>query len=357
MSVITSHILDFIAQPSVSDDDFNDLALKIFAHQFIHNIPFQRFCQQRGKTPRMVKIWHDIPAVPINAFKDLSLSCVPTDSCERFFMTSGTTRGDVKGRNFHPTLTVYDASMLSNFAKHVMRGQSRMRMGILFPTEIHMPNSSLAHYLALALTQFGSPESAYYFDEQGMLTDALCEALLAAEKTGEPFALLGASYSFVHLIDALQARGQRFTLPTGSFLLDTGGFKGQSREVSIDSFYEQLSTTFGVSRDRCLNMYGMTELSSQFYDEGNGTLPSIKRGPHWLRSRLVDPLTGQTVPLGERGILAHTDLANFNSAVTILTEDVGQAVDDGFILLGRAQGADAKGCSLAVDDFLKAARV
>jgi hypothetical protein len=71
---------------------------------------------------------------------------------------------------------------------------------------------------------------------------------------------------------------------------------------------------------------------------------------------LVDPLTGQNVPLGERGILAHTDLANFNSAVTILTEDVGQAVDEGFILLGRAQGADAKGCSLAVDEFLKAAQ-
>jgi hypothetical protein len=356
MSVITSHILDFIAQPNASDDDFNDLALNIFAHQFTHNIPFQRFCQRRGKTPRLVKAWQDIPAVPINAFKDLVLSCIPTDSCERVFMTSGTTRGDVKGRNFHPSLTVYDTSMLSNFAKQVKPGQARLRIGILFPTEIHMPNSSLAHYLALASTHFGSPESAYYFDEHGMLTDALCEALVTAEKMGEPFALLGASYSFVHLIDALQARGQRFTLPTGSFLLDTGGFKGQSREVSMHSFYEQLSTTFGVSRDRCLNMYGMTELSSQFYDSGNQVVPSIKRGPHWVRSRLVDPLTGQNVPFGERGILAHTDLANFNSAVTILTEDVGQALDDGFILLGRAQGADAKGCSLAVDDFLKAAR-
>lgn len=356
MSVITSHILDFIAQPSVSDDDFNDLALKVFAHQFTHNLPFQRFCQQRGRTPRMVKTWQNIPAVPINAFKDLKLSCVPTDRCERVFMTSGTTRGDVKGRNFHPNLAVYDASMLGNFANFVMPGKGRIRMGILFPNEKQLPNSSLAHYLALALKHFGSTESAYYFDEKGMCLDALCEALQHAQDIAEPFALLGASYSFVHLLDALEARSQRFKLPPGSFLLDTGGFKGQSREVSMDSFYAQLSATFGVSRDRCLNMYGMTELSSQFYDAGNGTVPSIKRGPHWLRSRLVDPLTGQTVPLGERGILAHTDLANFNSAVTILTEDVGQAVDDGFILLGRAQGAEAKGCSLAVDDFLKAAQ-
>jgi phenylacetate-coenzyme A ligase PaaK-like adenylate-forming protein len=344
-----------MAADSVSDDAFNALALKLFAYQFEHNRPFQKFCQGRGKTPRVVKRWQDIPAVPINAFKDLTLSCVPPETCARTFMTSGTTRGDVKGRHFHPTMAVYDASMLRNFAQHVMHGETRVRIGILFPTEVLMPNSSLAHYLALAIQHFGTPDSAYYLDENGLRMDALCEALQQAETMGEPFVLLGASYSFVHLMDALQARGQAFRLPTGSRLLDTGGFKGQSREVPIEAFYEQLSATFGISRDQCLNMYGMTELSTQFYDAGNSNVPSVKRGPHWIRSRLVDPLTGQDVPTGERGILAHTDLANFNSVVTILTEDVGQAKDDGFVLLGRAQGAQAKGCSMAVDDFLKAA--
>ena len=356
MNTVVSELLEFIARPTVSDDDFNTLALKLFAHQFEHNRPFQKFCQGRGKTPRVVKSWRDIPAVPINAFKDLTLSCVPPDTCARTFMTSGTTRGDVKGRHFHPTMAVYDASMLRNFAHHVMQGDAKLRMGILFPNEVLMPNSSLAHYLALALAHFGTPDSAYYLDDNGLRTDALCAALQDAQNASEPFALLGASYSLVHLMDALQARGQTFQLPAGSRLLDTGGFKGQSREVPMDAFYEQLSATFGVSRDKCLNMYGMTELSTQFYDAGNTTVPSVKRGPHWIRSRLVDPLTGQEVSVGERGILAHTDLANFNSVVSILTEDVGQASDDGFVLLGRAQGAQAKGCSMAVDDFLKAAQ-
>jgi acyl-CoA synthetase (AMP-forming)/AMP-acid ligase II len=356
MNTLVSELLAFIARPTVSDEDFNALALKLFAHQFEHNRPFQKFCQGRGKTPRMVKSWRDIPAVPINAFKDLTLSCVPPETCARTFMTSGTTRGDVKGRHFHPTMAVYDASMLRNFAQHVMPSEAKLRMGILFPNELLMPNSSLAHYLALAIDHFGTPGSAYYLDENGLRTDALCEALQHAQNSGEPFALLGASYSFVHLMDALQARGQTFQLPAGSRLLDTGGFKGQSREVPMDAFYEQLSATFGVSRDQCLNMYGMTELSTQFYDAGNRSVPSVKRGPHWIRSRLVDPLTGQDVAAGERGILAHTDLANFNSVLTILTEDVGLATDDGFVLLGRAEGAQAKGCSMAVDNFLKAAQ-
>ena len=114
---------------------------------------------------------------------------------------------------------------------------------------------------------------------------------------------------------------------------------------------------FGVPRSHCFNMYGMTELSTQLYDRGNETTPSVKQGPHWMRTRVIDPLSGKEKPKGEPGILVHTDLANYNSVTTILTEDVGIATDEGFILLGRAQGAQAKGCSLAVDDFLQAARL
>lgn len=353
---ITSELLRFMACPAVSDEAFNALALRLFARQFALNLPYQRFCQLRGKTPRLVKNWREIPAVPIDAFKEFTLSCIPTADCERVFMTSGTTRGDVKGRHHHPNLVVYDASMRRHFSEHFMQGDTSLPMGILFPTETLMHNSSLAHYLGLAKQHFGTADSAYYVDPNGLRTDALCAALQKAQQSNQAFALLGASYSFVRLLDELQARGLSFALPTGSRILDTGGFKGQSRDIPMDDFYAQLSATFGVDRRQCINMYGMTELSTQFYDAGNRSVPSVKRGPHWLRSRVLDPLTGQQVAQGERGILAHTDLANINSVTTLLTEDVGIATDDGFVLLGRAQGAAAKGCSLAVEDFLKAAR-
>lgn len=358
-AAVVNDLLAFIAGPATSetlDAEFNALALRIFARQVQHNLPFQRFCQMRGKTPRLVKSWTDIPAVPIDAFKEFTLSCVPPEQCERVFMTSGTTRGDVKGRHHHPSLAVYDASMQKHFSYSFMQGDTQLQMGILFLDESLMPNSSLAHYLGLAMASFGAPGSAYYLDASGLRIDALCTAVEEAQRTGQPFALLGASYSFLNLMDALRARHLRFDLPAGSRILDTGGFKGQSREIPMDEFYGQLLHTFGVDRSRCINMYGMTELSTQFYDAGNQSLPSVKRGPHWIRSRVLDPLTGLELPHGERGILAHTDLANFNSVTTILTEDVGVATGDGFVLLGRAQGAQAKGCSLTVEDFLKAAR-
>ena len=110
-----------------------------------------------------------------------------------------------------------------------------------------------------------------------------------------------------------------------------------------------------MPRSNCINMYGMTELSTQFYDWGNEVSPSVKSGPHWVRSRVVNPLTNEELPRGDKGVLAHCDLAHFNVVSTILTEDTGIETDDGFFLLGRADGAEAQGCSMAVEEFLKAA--
>ena len=353
---IVDALLAFMARDGCSDAEFDALALRLFAEQHANNAAYRRFCQLRGATPRTVKGWRDIPAVPISAFKEVTLSCAPADTAERVFMTSGTTRGDVKGRHYHPTLAVYDASMTRNFARRFMQGAQRLPMAILFPDEQAMPNSSLAHYLALAVRHFGTPASAWYVTPEGMDTDGVRAMLRAAQESGEPCALLGASYGFVHLMDALLERGESFRLPPGSRILDTGGYKGHSRELPLEAFYAGLAASFGVPRERCINMYGMTELSTQLYDDGNVQVPSVKSGPHWIRSRLVDPLTGREVPRGERGVLVHCDLANFNSVTSILTEDVGVAVDGGFLLLGRAEGAQAKGCSLAVEEFLQAAR-
>jgi Acyl-protein synthetase, LuxE. len=132
--------------------------------------------------------------------------------------------------------------------------------------------------------------------------------------------------------------------------------RGQSREIEAEQFYAELSASLGVPRTHCINMYGMTELSSQFYDDGNVACPSVKSGPHWIRTRVVNPLTGEEVPEGEMGVLVHHDLAHFNSVSALLTEDAGRAVAGGFHLLGRVTGADAKGCSLAMEEFLAAAQ-
>ena len=352
---LVADLLAFIAQDACTDDQFDQLALRQFAYQYESNAPFRSFCQRRGATPRNVRTWSDIPAVPIDAFKAMELRSEPASATERVFMTSGTTGRAARGRHFHPQLDVYDLSMQRYFAQRFMQGAERLPMAILFPDEQAMPNSSLAHYLALAKSEFGTADSRYFLGSEGLDIPGLCTALEESQRSGQPYALLGASFSLVHVMDALRAQGLRFQLPVGSRILDTGGYKGQSRELPLEEFYADLSDLLGVPRTHCINMYGMTELSTQFYDDGNAVLPSVKSGPHWIRSRLVEPVTGRSVAAGERGILVHCDLANYNSVSTILTEDVGLWADGGFLLLGRAEGAAAKGCSLAVDEFVKAA--
>ena len=353
---MVDRLLAFLAEDGCTDAEFDALAAALFAVQYAHNEPYRRFCQRRGVTPRRVTGWRQVPPVPISAFKDATLSCVAPADCERVFMTSGTSRGAVKGCHHHPTLAVWDRSMRRHFEQRFLQGRSALTMLLLFPDERQLPNSSLARYLGLAARCWGTPDSRCYVGPQGLDLDGLCAALGAAVLRAQPVALMGASFSLVHLLDALRERGLRFALPAGSRILDTGGYKGQARDLPLQAFYDALAETFGVPRSECINMYGMTELSSQFYDAGNHSLPSVKHAPHWVRSRVLDPLSGRELPRGERGLLAHCDLANVNSAIAILTEDVGVAVDDGFLLLGRAEGAEAKGCSLAVQAFLEATR-
>ena len=102
---------------------------------------------------------------------------------------------------------------------------------------------------------------------------------------------------------------------------------------------------WGVPRHHCVNMYGMTELSSQIYDQNilswytDGTSNYLKANPAWVRTVFLDPETLTPVKDGETGVIAHYDLANWNSCIGILTEDLGHRTPDGFLLQGRGEGS------------------
>jgi len=352
---IADQTIAYIESGDSSEEAFNEQALSLFNYQFKNNQAYQKFCRQKGKTLRTVKHWTDIPPVPVDAFKQLPLTSTRTEEAAAVFMTSGSTSG-VPGKHYHSTLEVYDTSMVTHFKKYVMREKDIVRMIILYPTAEAMPNSSLAHYLDVARQEFGADDSEYCFDEDGIQYEKLFSLLREIKAENEPVLLLGASYSYVHLFKELKKRNQTFSLPKGSMIFDTGGYKNQSEELELDDFYSRLESFLGVDRKDCVNMYGMTELSTQFYDCGNEQVPSLKYAPHWLKTRVVDPLTGEEKPHGEKGVLIHYDLANINSVSAIMTEDVGYKEKNGFYLLGRAEGAEAKGCSLALDSFVQATK-
>jgi hypothetical protein len=352
-------------EQALDDDAFNALALRLFAYQYDANVPYHKYCQRRAKTPETVQHWRHIPAVPIGAFKELTLSCIPPEQAEAVWMSSGTTNRERRSKHYQARLALYNASMLPNFAAHVLPDAARLPMLVLNPPRTVLPNSSLAHYLHLVLETFGAPGSAFIMDAGGLDIDTLTTVLQQCEAHGQPVCLLGTSFAFVHALDVLAARQQAFALPPGSRLMDTGGFKGQSRELTREELYGLCTDSFGIPATHCVNMYGMSEFSSQFLDNTlrQHTLrqaqqarpaPLAKENPPWTRTLVVDPETLEPVPQGQRGLLLHYDLANRNSVVAILTEDVGVAVAGGFILLGRAQDSEVRGCSVAIDEMLLA---
>ncbi|UQS87442.1 acyl-CoA synthetase [Nicoliella spurrieriana] len=365
MNQIKNDVLTFIQQhPAIGtpndDQDFNQLALKIFKYQFEHNLPFKSYAKHQRKTPLLVHDWTQIPLMPIRGYKYLSLSATPITPDEPVFMSSGTTDPTHRSRNYHPTFETWDASMKGPFKQFVMPDRDRMRIIGLFPGADVNPHSSLSRYVSKALAFFGDDQSHIYVNEHAMDFSSIVGALQTAIKQNEPVMLLGASFSYVHLLDYLRQHDLHFQLPAASRIFDTGGFKGQSRELGLNDLLQQLSATFGVARDHHINMYGMTEVCSQCYDRNlfdmahHQPVHDTKLAPAWVRIRILDPDTLAPVQAGQTGLIAYYDLTNWNSCVGILTEDLGVQSAAGFKLLGRIKGAEAKGCSIAIDQLLTA---
>jgi hypothetical protein len=137
-------------------------------------------------------------------------------------------------------------------------------------------------------------------------------------------------------------------LPRGSWLLETGGFKGRSREVSKKELYTRLARIFSLPDSSLWNEYGMSELSSQAYARG---VSGLHRTPPWARVLVCDPSTGREVRPGRRGLLRWIDLANIDSVFALQTLDVAERARDGFRLIGRLPRTEPRGCSLSVEDL------
>ena len=156
---------------SRDDAVFNALALRLFGYQFRANSPYRKFCERRGKTPDTVKSWEQIPPVPIAAFKELTLASGPVDRAVACFMTSGTTNPEKRGKHYHFTLEVYDASAATFFKANVLPDVSQMRLLILGSPPGLLPNSSLSHYLAVMHCRFGASGSNFYIGKEGLEVD------------------------------------------------------------------------------------------------------------------------------------------------------------------------------------------
>ena len=184
-------------------------------------------------------------------------------------------------------------------------------------------------------------------------------ALHQSISANQPVALLGTAFNFVHLVDHLANTQQRLQLIEGSRVLETGGYKGRSRSIPKSQLHALITSQLGVPASQIVCEYGMSELSSQAYDQVAGAagfeISNLKSQipsrafhfPPWARVQIISPETGRAVNHGDTGLIRILDLANLRSVAAIQTEDLGiRRGGDGFELLGRAALSEPRGCSL-----------
>ncbi len=352
-----SAILDFITTTPLNqfeDEAFNTLALQLFAHQFQHNNVYQRYCQQAGVASPQLAHWQEIPAVTTSAFKQVPLVCFPHEQAAVVFYTSGTTQ-QRPGKHYFRDLQFYRAALLRSFKAYCLPDLERIRFLFLAPTTKHFANSSLGYMCAALREAYGAEKSAAFFTPEQLQLGCFRRAVESAITENTPVFIFGTAFNLLAFLDECAANKLRFELPEGSRVLDTGGYKGRTREVPREEFQTMLCECFGLHKKNLLNEYGMTELSSQFYESRLPLAPladerdHIKFMPPWVRVAAIDPNTMRPLPAGETGMLRVYDLANVDSVLAIQTEDLGRVWQDRIELLGRASDAELRGCSLLTE--------
>lgn len=335
-------------------EPFERLALDVFAYQHDRVPAYANLCERRGVDRDSVTTWRDIPAMPADAFKyDLGL----TDERPHVFASSGTTAGaELRSRHALTTLETYRRSALAHFRAMVLPDNpGPMAVLLLGPSAESHAESSLGRMFSWCIDAFGSEKSAVAFGSDGNVDLEVAVDWLRRRAEGcEPVLLLAVTSAISALFDELRDRRLALRLPADSRLVDTGGKKsgaGDTRALSARGVLKAAWRSLHVPSYCCVNEYGMTEMLSQFYDDAllsrvdGRFVPRSKLGPAWVRTTIVDPVTLEPVAGSGTGILRHLDLAGWDSVACLQTLDLGRAHGRGFELLGRAVGAEARGCS------------
>jgi len=314
-----------------SEASFNAAALAVFKHQFEHNSVYRSFCDLLYKHPSEVKRVQQIPFLPIQFFKSHTIVS-NIKSADATFTSSGTT-GSIVSKHFVSDLEVYKQSFRRGF-KSFYGAIEEYTVLALLPSYLEREGSSLVYMANDMITQSNQPESGFYLHD----LEALKNTLLKLEAKRQKTLLIGVSYALLDLIEAHSFKLKHTTV------METGGMKGQRKELVKSELHTILKHGFGV--DKIHSEYGMTELLSQAYSKGDG----IFKAPAWMKILTRDPEDALSIqPIGKSGGVNIIDLANINSCAFIATQDLGKIHSNGtFEILGRFDESDIRGCNLMV---------
>ena len=324
--------------------DFESLALRIFQYQAENNPVYKEYISHLPIQPDQVTKLTEIPFLPIQFFKHHVIRSGNLPEPTVIFESSGTT-GIATSRH-----ALYDASLYKSVSTRIFEQNyghlEDFHMLVLLPSYLERNNSSLVYMMQHFIEHANSRLSGFYLHN----TDEMIEQLkkLAENPDGRGILLMGVTFALLDLAESTIDLSFLKNIPNLK-VMDTGGMKGRRQELLREEVHDILTSNFGVSEIH--SEYGMTELLSQSYSQGNGLFQ------HGVTMRVLlrdinDPFSVYDHNLGgsKTGGINVIDLANLDSCSFIETQDLGRFGSESgtFYVMGRFDNSDIRGCNLLV---------
>ena len=268
--------------------------------------------------------------LPISFFKSNTIITTEFEP-ETVFESSGTTQ-TINSRHLVKDVSIYKDSFFKAFELFYGDINDWCIIGLL-PSYLERNNSSLVMMVDELIKASNNPNSGFYLNDY----DSLKKVLLEQESKQQKTLLIGVTFALLDFAEDYPMQLKH------TIVMETGGMKGRRKELTRAEVHDIITKGLGV--EKVHSEYGMTELLSQAYSNGDGRFTC----PPWMKVVVReedDPLSIK--PFG-RGVLNVIDLANIYSCSFIATEDVGIVYEDGsFEVWGRLDNSDIRGCSLLV---------
>ena len=315
-----------------ADTAFLELALEIYELQALECKPYSQWISSfSGLEPNSLQ---DIPRLHISAFKCQNV--VSRQDQEELTFTSSGTTGAATSKHMLFDSQSYLDNASRGFSQFYGPVSELCILGLL-PSYLERTGSSLVFMVEHFINQSSYDSSGMYLHDH----QRLFETLQQCKMQSIPTVLIGVSFGLLDFIEHYHVDFPNLVV------METGGMKGRREEISRNQLHTQLQAGFGV--EDVHSEYGMTELLSQAYSQGNGRFRCTASMRVFVTD-INDPLT--IVPYGTAGLLNIVDLANIDSCSFIMTDDLGIVHRDGtFEIIGRLDESDIRGCNLMVADL------
>ncbi len=316
-----------------TEDDFNNLALKIFRYQAENNSVYKQYINYLGIKTDKIKSIEQIPFLPIEFFKTHKI--ISGKANIKITFTSSGTTGFNTSKHYVSDTNLYIKSFSKTFKQFYGDLSNYCIMGLL-PSYLERTGSSLIYMVDWLIKNSQNPLSSFYLHN----TNELYKNIQKLEHQKQKYILFGVTYALLDF-----AEQYPINIKNG-IIIETGGMKGKRKELPKEQMHNILKERFKLNHIH--SEYGMTELLSQAYSTNNGVYTPAKWMKILIRD-IYDPFS--YVQNKTSGGINIIDLANINSCSFIETKDLGKKINNtDFLILGRFDNADIRGCNLLIQD-------